>query len=63
MISDKQRHRVWSRRDSRARSLNEREMDTDDDVHMADVEVIPPSEKGKGKARDDVPPEDESLPW
>ena len=38
-------------------------MDSDDDVHMADVEVIPSSAKGKGKATDDVPLDDESLPW
>jgi hypothetical protein len=38
-------------------------MDSDDDVHMADAEVIPSSAKGKGKATDDIPPEDESLPW
>lgn len=51
---------IVSRRDSRARSL---EMDSDDDVHMADAELIPSSAKGKGKATDDIPPEDESLPW
>jgi len=37
-------------------------MDSDGDVHMANAEVIPSSAKGKGKA-DDVPPEDDNLPW
>jgi hypothetical protein len=38
-------------------------MDSDGDVHMANAEMIPSFAKGKGKATDDVPPEDDNLPW
>ncbi|KAK7061052.1 Subunit of heteropentameric Replication factor C (RF-C) [Paramarasmius palmivorus] len=40
-------------------------MDNDDDTQMMDVDTIPASAKGKGKALDiDVPPADsENLPW
>lgn len=37
-------------------------MDSDEDVHMSDVDTIPSSMKGKGNAAY-APAEDENLPW